>query len=529
MLILDIADVLRRGGLKVVEVPGWKQNMRPASTGGFAPVANLWHHTGSKDTNPNSIADDFAYAKWLADIGRSDLPAPLCQLSIARDGTIFVCAAGRGNHAGKARPSGPVPGGDGNRLYIGWEVHNNGTEGWSKAQYSAMVRAAAVTSKHYGWTANSNRAHKETSYTGKWDPGGLNMDKFRSDISLAMQGEVKQDWTLADRANPAAYYVGAKGPHVKWLADRLVAHGYKRFYSNGTDQFFSKGEDSAAVRAFQLKQGWRGDDADGLPGRETIRRLAAKPPVFVPPVVSVPNPSTPATRGPKVIRVLDRNLKVGRDPDVVYKELADDIERYDPLVLHLQECSTYQGVLDKIAKVYGFRPKITGKGGAWQEGASTVLMVSKRVPMKDPLVSSLAKKYIGVKGKWKLGRRLPQASLKIETAWVKFRPIHGSTGAVRRPANRPAWNEMLGVLARSAVNPLTRFFWSGDWNWEFKRAGTGSIIALAKRLGAKMVLGGVRLEYAVYRRVEVRAVKLPKKGSDHHGAIYDVTLPKKAA
>lgn len=199
----DLPTVLRKAGLHVVEVPGWREFSRPESTGGFAPVGNLWHHTGSKDTNPLSIEDDYEYAVWLAKIGRSDLAAPLCQLSPARNGTIFVCAAGRGNHAGQAKASGPVPAGDGNVLYIGWECQNDGSEGWTTAQYDAMVRGAAATSKAYGWTAEANRAHKETSVTGKWDPGLLDMPGFREDIAQQMSTQdeqIREDLAAATRS-----------------------------------------------------------------------------------------------------------------------------------------------------------------------------------------------------------------------------------------------------------------------------------------------------------------------------------------
>lgn len=184
--LTDLPAVLRKAGLHVVEVPGWREFSRPESTGGFAPVGNLWHHTGAKDTNPLSIEDDLKYAEWLAEIGRSDLPAPLCQLSVGRNGTVYVCAAGRGNHAGEAKASGPVPAGDGNNLYIGWECQNTGAEGWSGQQYEAMVKGAAATSAHYGWGATANRAHRETSVTGKWDPGKLDMNEFRADIADEM-------------------------------------------------------------------------------------------------------------------------------------------------------------------------------------------------------------------------------------------------------------------------------------------------------------------------------------------------------
>ena len=235
-MLTDLADVLRGAGLKVVEVPGWRTNARPASTGGFDPRGNLWHHTGAKDTNPLSIEDDRAYAEWLAEVGRSDLPAPLCQLSVGRDGTIYVCAAGRGNHAGTAKASGPIPAGDGNELYLGWECQNSGSEGWTPAQYDAMVRGGAATSRAYGWTAEANRAHKETSVTGKWDPGLLDMDRFRVDVRVAMNPDTtpaelrqeRRDERLRDRLTDA---IRGSRPAVRaanradrpWVAGRIKA------------------------------------------------------------------------------------------------------------------------------------------------------------------------------------------------------------------------------------------------------------------------------------------------------------------
>lgn len=181
--LTDLADVLRDAGLDVEEIDGWKTRGRPASTGGFSPVGNLWHHTGG-------APDTRAYADWMAREGRADLPAPLCHVAVTRGGRMIVSAAGRANHAGKARAAGPVPAGDGNALYAGWECMNTGSEGWTKDQYRAMVVAAAATSLHYGWSAQANRAHRETSTTGKWDPGQLDMDRFRADIAREMDRQV---------------------------------------------------------------------------------------------------------------------------------------------------------------------------------------------------------------------------------------------------------------------------------------------------------------------------------------------------
>jgi hypothetical protein len=185
--LTNLARALRRAGLNVVEVPGWRDRSRPESTGGFAPVGVLWHHTGSKDVNPLSIEDDLQYAEWLAKIGRSDLPAPLCQLSIGRNGTVYVCAAGRGNHAGVAKAFGPVPAGDGNELYVGVECQNSGSEGWPGEQYEAMVKTGVVLAKILGTDERSQAGHRETSVTGKWDPGLLDLPDFRADIAEGLR------------------------------------------------------------------------------------------------------------------------------------------------------------------------------------------------------------------------------------------------------------------------------------------------------------------------------------------------------
>lgn len=172
-----LAAELRKAGLEVVEIDGWKTRSRPPETGNFNPVGVLWHHTG--DT-----ANGKSYAEWLARVGRSDLPAPLCQLSIDRQGVVYVIAAGRANHAGVAKASGSVAAGDGNSLYVGVECQNNGTEGWSKEQYDAMVTTGAVLGNNIPCSPRAQRGHKETSVTGKWDPGALDLDAFRTDIRL---------------------------------------------------------------------------------------------------------------------------------------------------------------------------------------------------------------------------------------------------------------------------------------------------------------------------------------------------------
>jgi hypothetical protein len=178
----DLPARLRRHGLTVREVPGWKTRGRPASTGGFAPVGVLCHHTA---TGRNWT--DAAVVNLLVR-GRPDLPGPLSQLGLDRAGTVHIVAAGRCNHADDARASGTVAAGDGNRLYIGIEAFNDGRgEPYPAAQYAAYVRlCAALSVEVTGNSVQTVRGHKETSTSGKPDPL-FDMDAFRAAVAADMK------------------------------------------------------------------------------------------------------------------------------------------------------------------------------------------------------------------------------------------------------------------------------------------------------------------------------------------------------
>jgi hypothetical protein len=174
-MLTDLADVLRRAGLDVEEVPGWQTRGRP---GVFDPIGVLCHHTGSDGP---TLATEYGYA----------------QLALGRGGTFYVLAAGRANHAGRAkliaglRPSYTGASyADGNSQLLGIEAMNNGTEGWTPAQYRAYIRGCAALNARYGWPVSRTLGHKETSLSGKWDPGGIDMPEFRDDVaSVDLQEE----------------------------------------------------------------------------------------------------------------------------------------------------------------------------------------------------------------------------------------------------------------------------------------------------------------------------------------------------
>lgn len=203
--LTDLADVVRKSGLKVVELDGWRDN---ASPGGESYLGVSIHHTGSYDAIGDT-SSDLAYARWMAFEGRDDLDPPLMNLALSAEGVVYVGASGNANGVGEARATGPMPyTREGNGMYIVIEAMNSGTQGWGTkgkaadgeeiTQYEAYVRLCAALCDGYDWPASHVRAHWETSVTGKWDPGDPNgivwngsrvmdMDKFRAAVARRME------------------------------------------------------------------------------------------------------------------------------------------------------------------------------------------------------------------------------------------------------------------------------------------------------------------------------------------------------
>lgn len=210
-----LADVLRGTGLAVVETPGWRE--RTATSGPQpVPVGVLEHHTAVQASYENP-----APSVELCIDGRPDLPGPLCHAVIGFDGVVHLIAAGRANHAGEARASGPNPAGDGNTLYVGFEWDYQGVDqGPRPEQYSAGLRATSAVLAHLGRPPDAARGHKETSVTGKTDPGHVDLDRFRAELtSRNEEGDEmspEQDAILRRIENELLGPRGPKGEIIGW-------------------------------------------------------------------------------------------------------------------------------------------------------------------------------------------------------------------------------------------------------------------------------------------------------------------------
>ena len=142
--LIDLADACRKSGLKVVERPGWQKR-------GHGPMGAVrtivCHHTAGPATGN---------APSLGYIERNGL----AHIVLARDGTVYVVAAGLCHHAGVVKQATY-----GNAYAIGIEAEHVGTTPrWPAVQYAAYVRLCRALIDHYDLPVSRVLGHKEVCH-----------------------------------------------------------------------------------------------------------------------------------------------------------------------------------------------------------------------------------------------------------------------------------------------------------------------------------------------------------------------------
>jgi len=184
----DIDETLRAAGLTVRECEynaGWQTRAR--SSGGFPspPLAVFWHHTASS----TSIENDLAWQCHGCD------DAPVGNMTIDREGSVWIVAAGASNCAGKGGPAtfsrGTIPADSGNTR--GWNVECacDGVGGaYSAATVEAYFLASNALNARFGnlptdvishalgagdgWTDRKIDPATADAVEGPWQPGAVN-------------------------------------------------------------------------------------------------------------------------------------------------------------------------------------------------------------------------------------------------------------------------------------------------------------------------------------------------------------------
>ncbi|MFE5912095.1 N-acetylmuramoyl-L-alanine amidase [Streptomyces wedmorensis] len=296
---------LRTEGLTVVEVGRWWEHNRNHK-GPWGEVHGVMvHHTVTKGTaNTVRICRD----------GYTALPGPLCHGVIAKDGVVHLVGYGRTNHAGGGDPDtlqaviaedynerppkpnvGNADGIDGNRAFYGFECENlgDGKDPWPEVQLAAIEKVAAALCRLHRWGPKAVIGHSEWS-DDKSDPRGFTMTSMRDRIAdrLAVDepaptkpptkpaqpagpkpavdlsklvAAAKSD--PARRGTPVSYY-GVKTVEQALVREGLLAPSLADgHYGTAT---------VAAYAAWQRRCGYKGADADGIPGAASLEKLAKK-------------------------------------------------------------------------------------------------------------------------------------------------------------------------------------------------------------------------------------------------------------
>lgn len=277
----------RKFGLDIVEHRNWKTHNRN-HVGRWGPVNGVMiHHTVTKGTAPS--------LRILTD-GYAGLPGPLCHGMIDKDGTLYLVGWGRANHAGlgdaivlnavvneRTLPRAVNNTVDGNPRFYGFECVNlgDGKDPWPEAQVEAICRASAALCDAHGWGAESVIGHLEWQY-GKIDPRGLSMADLRSRVGkLLKDGEAAPQKKQVDlarlvkaaRTDPKASGNKVTYSGVKTVEEALAAEGLLSrslvdgHYGTSTVEAYAK---------WQKKLGYKGGDADGIPGASSLKKLADK-------------------------------------------------------------------------------------------------------------------------------------------------------------------------------------------------------------------------------------------------------------
>ncbi|MEV5343582.1 peptidoglycan-binding protein [Streptomyces sp. NPDC052676] len=282
-----MVEILRAEGLTVHEVRNWRTHNRN-SKGPWGPVNGVMiHHTVTSGT---ARSVDICYN------GYAGLPGPLCHGVIDKQGHVHLVGNGRANHAGlgdgdvlravineTTLPPDNEADTDGNRHFYGFECVNlgDGRDPWPEAQKEAIEKVAAAICRHHGWSERSVIGHKEWQ-PGKTDPRGFTMDGMRRRIRDRLRGGGGGGGGTEPAPAPpkpsyepfpgsAFFHVGQNSPIITAMGRRLVAEGCGR-YEDGPGPEWTEA-DRRSYAAWQQKLGYRGKDADGIPGPTSWAKL----------------------------------------------------------------------------------------------------------------------------------------------------------------------------------------------------------------------------------------------------------------
>lgn len=265
-LAARLERAVKNAGVKYKKVSGWASRGH-GSMGRIDSI--MCHHTaGPKSGNAPSL-NVVAY-------GRAGLSGPLSQLFLARDGTVYLVAAGVSYHAGRVSSNRYT-----NSHSIGIEAENTGVSNdspWPAHQVAEYAKLCKALADEFNLPISRVVGHKEAT-SRKIDPS-FSMASFRAKVGGAKGGVSSGGGTSGGGGSyespSAKHEVGSRvmgkydgGSDVYWLQRRLYKLGYD--IDTAFDKLFGPNVEKA-VRALQKAAGIT---VDGLAGKDTIAAAKA--------------------------------------------------------------------------------------------------------------------------------------------------------------------------------------------------------------------------------------------------------------
>ena len=264
-LAARLERAVKNAGVKYKKVSGWAS--RGHGTMGSIQSVIVHHTAGPKSGNSPSLN--------VVAHGRPGLSGPLAQLFLARDGTVYLVAAGISYHAGRVSSSRYA-----NSHAIGIEAEATGLDSWPAHQIEEYAKLCKALCKEFGLSVSRVQGHKEVAVPrGRKPDPNFNMSQFRAKVGGAKGGVSSGGGTSGGSGGKyespkAKHAVGSRvmglydgGTDVKWLQKRL----YKLGWDNSMDGLFGP-HTQKLVKALQrdskLVQ-------DGLAGPKTIAAAKA--------------------------------------------------------------------------------------------------------------------------------------------------------------------------------------------------------------------------------------------------------------
>ncbi|UBU11591.1 peptidoglycan recognition protein family protein [Nonomuraea gerenzanensis] len=260
--LVQLAEVARRTGCPVTEVPGWR-------TRGHGPQPEVQGIVCHHSAGP-SAGGDYPSLRVVRD-GRADLAGPLSQFGLGRSGRIYLIAAGRCWHNA---PS--TSGYHDNSSSIGIEAESDGRQPWPEVQLDAYRKLCAELCREFGLSVARVKGHKEVNRS-KPDPHSINMNDFREEIAAILAGGPLLTWTEDIVKDLPLVGPGSDSFDVKTVRGCLFARGRvpaDAYADIGLEAWMKLTKaDPELVELVKVFQDAEGLDPDGWVGKLTWPHL----------------------------------------------------------------------------------------------------------------------------------------------------------------------------------------------------------------------------------------------------------------